>query len=99
MRLLELHNLILTICKDKYAVPEMMAERITKEVNDYDTKTAELTRKEIVEEAETRLCNVIDLCLPLMLEEASNEGKNTDEMTVILTRRLKKEIVFALKGS
>ena len=49
MRLLELHNLILAICKDKYAVPEMMAERITKEVNDYVAKTAELTRKEIWE--------------------------------------------------
>lgn len=31
----DLHDLILKICRDKYSVPEMMAERITKEVDEY----------------------------------------------------------------
>jgi hypothetical protein len=34
-KLINLHNIILRICRDKYSIPEMMAERITKEVDDY----------------------------------------------------------------
>jgi len=40
----KLHNLILTICKDKYAVPEMMAVRITQEVDALLSKEEEAIR-------------------------------------------------------
>lgn len=65
-KLLQLHNLVLAICRDKYAVPEMMAERITKEVDNY---VALFSDEEAIREQERE--RIIK-----MFDNALNRGKS-----------------------
>ncbi|KKM75277.1 hypothetical protein LCGC14_1391850 [marine sediment metagenome] len=50
--LVGLHKLILKICQDKYSVPEMMADRITKEVDRYLEEAIPIIAEEIKRELE-----------------------------------------------
>lgn len=58
---------------------------------------SEKIRNEERKGIERRFMGTIKLLLPTMLEEASNKGKTTEEMTAILERRIETEFTNALK--